>query len=189
MGGIARRSIQWRRAAELNADDWSQIFSFYADTYTVRGMSPYLNLDCLRAWAHNLPEQYWFCLAYQGQDCVAMAWYFEDGDRLCGRHWGSAGGHALLHFELCCYQGIARALARGLTTFDAGVQGEHKLLRGFDAQRSHSAHWFAHPGFRDAIARYLERERLAVAQEITALAPHSGYRRSDPSEIDTEPGQ
>lgn len=169
--------IEWRRAAELDAALWQRVYAHYADTYRVRGMSPYLNLDCLQRWAQNFPEQYWFCLAFHGDACVAMAWYFEDGERLCGRHWGSVGAHALLHFELCCYQGIARAMVRGLKLFDAGVQGEHKLLRGFDAERSHSAHWFAHRGFREAIARYLQRERTAVGEEVAALAAHSGYRQ------------
>ncbi|HEY0973885.1 MAG TPA: peptidogalycan biosysnthesis protein [Solimonas sp.] len=168
--------IEWRRAAELDAALWTRVFAHYVDTYRARGMAPYLNLDCLRRWARVFPEAFWFCLAFHGDDCVAMAWYFEDGDRLCGRHWGSDGGHALLHFELCCYQGIARAIERGLSLFDAGVQGTHKLLRGFDAERSHSAHWFAHEGFREAIGRYLQRERIAIGDEVSALAAHSGYR-------------
>lgn len=169
--------IEWRRAAELDTALWRRVYMHYVDTYRVRGMTPYLNLDCLKRWAQNLPEQYWFCLAFHADECVAMAWYFEDGDRLCGRHWGSTGAHALLHFELCCYQGIERAIARRLKVFDAGVQGEHKLLRGFDAERSHSAHWFSHAGFREAIARYLQRERAAVDEEVAVLAMHSGYRR------------
>lgn len=176
--------IQWRRAIDLDDTEWIRIHAYYADTYHARGMAPYLNLACLRAWARHFSEQFWFCLAYRDGDCVAMAWYFEDGERLCGRHWGSAGGHALLHFELCCYQGIERAIARGLKVFDAGVQGEHKLLRGFEAECSHSAHWFAHPGFHEAIARYLQRERQAVETEIGMLAQHHGYRRSSAADID-----
>ena len=171
--------IEWRRAAELDRSLWTRVFTHYTDTYRVRGMEPYLNLACLQRWAQNLADDYWFCLAWHDEDCVAMAWYFEDGERLCGRHWGSSGAHALLHFELCCYQGIERAIARGLKQFDAGVQGEHKLLRGFDAECSHSAHWIAHPGFRDAIARYLQRERAAVMEEVLALSAHSGYRNGE----------
>ena len=36
----------------------------------------------------------------------------------------------MLHFELCYYQLIERAIARGYTLFEAGAQGEHKLKRG-----------------------------------------------------------
>jgi len=170
--------IQWRAAAELNTDEWQRVFALYTATYHARGQSPYLNLACLQLWARRLPLAFWFCLAYQHNECVAMAYYFEDGDRLCGRHWGADGVHALLHFELCCYQGMDRTIERGLRQLDAGVQGEHKLLRGFDAELSHSAHWFAHSGFRSAISHYLARERQAIADEVSALGAHSGYRHA-----------
>ena len=175
--------IEWRAAADLSVVEWQRVFALYTATYHARGQSPYLNLACLQQWARRLPLAFWFCLAYRHGECVAMAYYFEDGDRLCGRHWGADGAHDLLHFELCCYQGMERTIQRGLRLLDAGVQGEHKLLRGFDAELSHSAHWFAHPGFRSAIAQYLTRERQAIADEVSALGVHSGYRHATP-EID-----
>jgi hypothetical protein len=58
-------------------------------------------------------------------------------------------GHRLLH----------RTRA---ATFDPGTQGEHKIARGFEPTRTCSAHWLAHPGFADAVGRYLQRERAAI---------------------------
>jgi predicted N-acyltransferase len=37
----------------------------------------------------------------------------------------------MLHFECCYYAGIDYCIAQGLSAFDAGAQGEHKLQRGF----------------------------------------------------------
>ena len=45
---------------------------------------------------------------------------------------------------------------------DSGAQGEHKIQRGFAPVNTWSTHWIAHPGFRTAIARFLEEERLQV---------------------------
>jgi uncharacterized protein len=169
--------IEWRASATLDEDEWRQVYALYAHTYAVRGQAPYLALDCLQAWARGFPQALQFCLAHDAAGIAAMAFFFEDGDALYGRHWGSRLDQPGLHFELCCYQGIDRADARGLQRFDAGVQGEHKLLRGFSPEASLSMHWIAHEGFRSAIADYLQRERAAVRQELAALAEHDGYRQ------------
>jgi predicted N-acyltransferase len=42
---------------------------------------------------------------------------------------------------------------------------------------THSAHYIANPGFRRAVAEYLEAERLAVAQEIEALGEMAPFRK------------
>ena len=52
--------------------------------------------------------------------------------------------------------------------FDPGTQGEHKIARGFEPTRTTSAHWLEHAGFREAVARYLQRERAAVDDYIDA---------------------
>lgn len=168
--------IEWRAGCALDEDDWRQVFALYASTYELRGQRPYLNLSCLRAWAQNFGERMQFCLASDGVGIAAMAFYFVDGDMLYGRHWGARAQYDGLHFELCCYQGIEYAIRHGLRRLDAGVQGEHKLLRGFSPEASLSMHWFAHEGFRAAIENYLERERVAVRSELEALGEHDGYR-------------
>ena len=60
-------------------------------------------------------------------------------------------------FELF-YQGIELAIRLGLARFDAGAQGEHKLVRGFEPVITHSWHGVMHPGFRDAIERFTSEE-------------------------------
>ena len=161
--------IVWQTAPELADADWPRLYELYANTYRVRGQSPYLNLQCLRLWAQRLGARMRFCIAREHGVPVAMAFFFEDGDTLYGRHWGAAGRHDGLHFELCYYQGLEWCLRHGLTHFDAGVQGEHKLARGFSAERAHSVHWFAHERLRAAIADFFERERRAIGEALDAL--------------------
>ena len=79
-----------------------------------------------------------------------------------------------MHFETCYYQGIELAIDLGLQHFDAGAQGEHKLVRGFEPLLTHSWHGVEHPGFRDAIANFVAEEREGVSryfEESKTLLP------------------
>ena len=45
---------------------------------------------------------------------IAGALNFIGGDTLFGRNWGCVEDHRFLHFEVCYYQAIDFAIARGL---------------------------------------------------------------------------
>src|SRR5690606_12668324 len=117
------------------------------------------------------------CFALEDGAPVAGSLSFEKGQHLYGRYWGCAEDYAMLHFELCYYQLIDRAIARGVTRFEAGAQGEHKLRRGMLPVAIHSAHFIAHPALRDAVAEFLPREAASVRQELEALSAHGPFRR------------
>ena len=74
-----------------------------------------------------------------------------------------------LHFELCYYQAIEFAIARGLSRVEAGAQGVHKIARGYLPSPVYSAHWIADPALREPVSRYLEGERPAVEREIATM--------------------
>ena len=110
---------------------------------------------------------------------VAMAFSLLGGDSLYGRYWGCLAEFDRLHFETCFYQGMEYAIAQGLQRFDAGAQGEHKLIRGFEPVITRSWHYLCHPGLREAVASFLAEERLAVqryAEQARELLP---YRLGD----------
>ena len=44
---------------------------------------------------------------------------------------------------------------------------------------TYSAHWIAHPGLRAAVADYLERERIAVDQDLDYLQDRTPFRKSE----------
>jgi predicted N-acyltransferase len=107
---------------------------------------------------------------------VAGALFLETDAALYGRYWGADVHVDLLHFETAYYAGIERAIERNLPLFEAGAQGEHKLLRGFDPAPTYSAHWIRHAGLAAAIEDYTRREAAAVAAEIAELARLGPYR-------------
>ncbi len=172
--------IQWCEGTALSQGEWRRVYELYASTYQVRGQRPYLNLQCLQGWAANLGPAMQFCLARRQGSIVAMAFYFRESDTLYGRHWGGDADERGLHFELCCYQGVQHCIDNGLQQFDAGVQGEHRLQRGFEPAFTYSAHWFAHEGFRAAIGEALEQESRLLHARMQLLREHTAFRKSDP---------
>ena len=168
--------IGWSRGDAFDAVEWARLHALYAHTYHQRGQAPYLARGCLQDWAAAFGERMQLCVARDDGEIVAMAFFFIDGNRLCGRHWGAAVDDELLHFEMCYYQGIDYAIRNRLDVFDAGVQGEHKLLRGFDPLTVPSFHWYAHAGFARAIAGLYAEEGEYLSAQCRALAAHSAYR-------------
>jgi predicted N-acyltransferase len=81
-----------------------------------------------------------------------------------------------LHFEACYYQPIEWCLANGVTRFEGGAQGEHKMARALMPVSTTSAHWLAHPGFADAIERHLQREADGVSRYLDDLASRSPFK-------------
>ncbi len=174
---VAGQGIEfdWREGLQMSEADWDFVYLCYANTYHVRGQSPYLTRLFFSLLAERMPEMLRVVLARQGSRPVAMAFSLVDGDSLYGRYWGCLAEFDRLHFEACLYQGMDYAIANGLQRFDAGAQGEHKLIRGFEPAISHSWHYLCHPGLRAAVADFLERERpgvLAYAEEARGLLPY-----------------
>ena len=79
---------------------------------------------------------------------------------------------------MCYYQAIDFAIAHRLTRVEAGAQGEHKLARGYLPVETHSLHWLGDPGFAEAVGRYLEAERAAVAEEVEVLTSYGPFRKA-----------
>ncbi len=167
-------TFEWHQGAELTEAQWDFVYACYANTYAVRGQAPYLTRHFFSLLAERMPEAIRVVFAVQGARPVAMAFSLVGGDSLYGRYWGCLAEFDRLHFETCFYQGMDYAIAQGLQRFDAGAQGEHKLIRGFEPVITQSWHYLCHPGLRDAVANFLQDERegiLAYAEEAKSLLP------------------
>jgi len=170
-------SFAVRHGSEFDADTWSHLYALYANTYEERGQSPYLSLEFFLDYARRGDSPVRVAIALQNGAIIAMALLLQAGARLYGRHWGSAVAIPGLHFELCYYQGLEYCIAQGLSHYDAGTQGEHKLARGFDPVFTTSAHYLQHPGLRHAVARHLQQEGTWQQQRLIEYQSHSAYRQ------------
>ena len=163
---------------DLRPEHWDAFWQFYQDTGARKWGSPYLTREFFDLVQEEMRADVLLVLALQGGRPVAGALNFFGRDVLFGRYWGCIEHHPCLHFELCYYQAIDAAIARGLDRVEAGAQGEHKLARGYLPAATHSLHWLRDPGFSDAVERYLEAERAAVAEDIEILTSYGPFRKA-----------
>ena len=162
----------------LKPEHWDAFWEFYQDTGARKWGTPYLTRRFFSLAQETLRDDMALVLAERNGRYVAGALNFIGADTLFGRYWGCNEHHPCLHFELCYYQAIDIAIARGLDRVEAGAQGEHKLARGYLPTQTHSLHWVGDPGFADAIARYLKAEREAVEEEIEILTEYGPFKRA-----------
>ncbi len=170
-------TIKALTGAEIRPEHWDAFWYFYQNTGARKWGTPYLTRAAFDLLGANMADKILLVLAEQDGVPVAGALNFIGPDRLYGRYWGARREIPCLHFELCYYQAIDAAIARGLAVVEAGAQGSHKLARGYVPTQTYSAHYIAHPGFRKAVAEFLERERAAVAQEIEFLGEMTPFRK------------
>ncbi len=175
----AQQGLQILRlsGADLRPVHWDRFFDFYMDTGGRKWGSPYLNRDFFELLHQRMADRCLIILAFENGQAVAGALNLIGSDTLYGRYWGRSIERPFLHFEICYYQAIDFAIERGLSCVEAGAQGEHKLVRGYEPRLTRSAHWIAHPGLRAAVADYLHRERAAVEKGIGELQAYTPFRR------------
>lgn len=174
-------TCQLKLGHDISDNDWDVFYQCYAMTYLVRGRRPYLTLPFFRQLGHSMADHLMLAQAYNEHgEVVACSLFFYDKTTLYGRYWGCLAEYDCLHFELCYYQGIAFAIEQGLTYFDPGTQGEHKLIRGFYPVLTHSLHRVYDSAFAPAIAQFCDDEQQAIlayqADALSALPFNAAYK-------------
>ncbi len=170
------------RGHEIQPKHWDAFYRFYTSTVDRKWGSAYLTRKFFPLLSERLGDRVVLMMAEHNGMAVAGALNLVGDEALYGRNWGCRGDWPFLHFELCYYRAIDFAIQHGLARVEAGAQGEHKIQRGYLPRPTYSAHWIAHPGLRQAIAGFLERERPAVQADMDALAELSPYRRDGEAE-------
>ncbi|PMG75903.1 GNAT family N-acetyltransferase [Shewanella sp. 10N.286.51.B7] len=166
---------------KASKEQWQGFVHCYQQTYLKRsGHTGYLNADFFSQIASSMGRQVRLLLVTNDQNnLIASALYFVSNTHLYGRYWGCLEEVDGLHFETCYYQGIEYAIHHGLTVFDAGAQGEHKVARGFEPVETYSNHEVAHDEFRKAIYHYCQQEQLHIKQYMQDLACKLPYKEKD----------
>ena len=172
-------TFRWVEGAASTDADWDHFYRCYADTYARHRSEPHLNRAFFSNLRETMPDNLLLIIADKDGEPVACSFCIKDGQRLYGRHWGTLEYVPGLHFETCYQQGIEYAIAKGLSVFEGGAQGEHKLSRGLVPTATHSWHWLENAEFREAVDRFLERETDAIAHYMDEL--EGPFRREPPA--------
>ncbi len=171
--------IEWATGADLTEAHWDAFFAFYEDTGARKWGRPYLNRKFFTLLTEKLADRILLIMAKREGRFIAGALNLIGDDALYGRNWGCIEEHPFLHFEVCYYQAIDFALSRGLKRVEAGAQGEHKLLRGYEPIETFSAHAIADPRLEKAVADFLRHERAEMEQVIDLYAQHTPFRKGE----------
>jgi len=163
---------------DLTEAAWDAFWVFYQDTGSRKWGSPYLTRAFFSLLGQRMADKVLLILAERDGRPIAGALNLIGADTLYGRYWGCVEDVPFLHFELCYYQAIDAAIARGLARVEAGAQGEHKLARGYVPVPTWSAHYIPDPGFHAAIKDFLARERAAIAADAEYLGELTPFRKA-----------
>jgi predicted N-acyltransferase len=170
--------------AALTEAHWDIFWHFYQDTGQRKWGQPYLTRAFFSLLGETMGNRVLLMLAMRGGKPIAGALNLIGADTLYGRYWGCIEDVPNLHFELCYYQAIDVAIARGLKRVEAGAQGSHKLARGYAPEPTWSAHHIPNPSFRRAVADFLKAERAGVQQDRSWLREHAPFRKDGPHGAD-----
>jgi uncharacterized protein len=180
---VHRAGIRFRlvHGDDAGPADLDAMHGFYCATFAQKGNSPALTREFFDELSARMPRALLLILAERAGRIVAGAMCLRGATTLYGRYWGSDDALPGLHFETCYYQGIDYCLREGLSLFEPGAQGEHKLARGFLPTPTWSRHWIADARFAAALRPWCDEERREVARYRHLLLEHSPFRRDDPA--------
>ena len=171
-------TFQIKESDSLTLEDWEEFFKFYKNTYEERLQRPYLNIDFFKEihkFKKILKPVIFF--AVHEDKKIAGSLCFIGNDTLYGRHWGSSFNIDSLHFETCFYQGIEFCINKKIKYFDPGVQGEHKIRRGFEPKKTSSFHYIKENDFRNAIIEFCEKEEVEINRYLKACERYTPFNK------------
>ncbi len=171
--------VEWISGGDITETHLDAMYQFYVETHSRKWGDPYLNRTFFSLLAQRIPEQILLILAKRDERYIAGAFNMVGSDALFGRYWGCLEQHKCLHFEICYYQAIEYAIAKGLKFVNAGAGGGHKLARGYLPKQSFSLHYIANPQFREILKHHLEQEREFVDMDIEELTARGPFRKQD----------
>lgn len=164
--------VEFVEGGDLDRAMLDRMDELYRDNVAAHGGYDYLRPGFFHRLAELAPEFLRFAHAGPGG-----AIFLETDQALYGRYWGCSAFVEFLHFEVAYYAGIERCIERGTPLFEAGAQGSHKLLRGFEPSLTNSCHFIREPRFDQAIRNHLEIEAEEVAAEMERLADLGPYKK------------
>jgi len=172
--GVEIRTLRGEALREVSS---KELFALYASTVDkhVWGQR-YLTEDFFARMLTTFSHRMELVEARDQGKLIAGAFNLASDTVLYGRYWGCFEERPFLHFNVCLYHSIEQAIARGLTRFEPGAGGEHKLTRGFEPSLTYSAHLLFHPGLDQAVRQFLSHERDAVRQGLPQWQAETGFK-------------
>jgi uncharacterized protein len=164
--------------AAIDASLWDFFYACYTLTYQAHHSTPYLTREFFAAMAQTMPQHWVMFVARRNGAPIAASLIAIDRQHHAawGRYWGCVEHVPCLHFEACYYQPLAWCLANGITRFEGGAQGEHKMARGLLPTPTSSAHWLRDERFAQAVGDFLANEGAGIEQYVDELRERNPFK-------------
>ncbi len=165
--------------ADLTQNLMDNFYAFYLSTNLKRsGHEGYLTEHFFKNAIKYLSKNIVLMMATEklSNQIVGGSFFFKDKENLYGRYWGCLKEYDCLHFECCYYQGIDYCIKNNLKKFDPGVQGEHKIKRGFKPTETFSAHWIADDRFKTAIDDFVIKEESHIKNYVNEAKKYLPFK-------------
>lgn len=164
---------------DLSKFQREQIYELYLTTIDKKYSHPYLNQNFFQ----TLDKGFFFLASKEGsEEILAMSLFLQNDKKLFGRYWGirdtDAKNFPLLHFEMCYYLGMDYCLDKKLEVFEAGAQGEQKLLRGFEPVEILSSHRLKNSYLEKIIKEHVTAQNKITLKRIDELRDYLPYRKN-----------
>ncbi len=163
---------------DISEQEWDFFYDCYCNTYLEHRSSPYLTRAFFSEIGKSMPQNIVLMVAEIDGKPIASALNIYHQTTLYGRYWGAIQFVSGLHFELCYYQAQQFCIAKKITNFEGGAQGEHKLARGFEPRPTCSYHKIAQPDFAAAIAQFLTQESTGIAAYTSELEERVPFKHT-----------
>ena len=130
-------TVEHLTGADITEAHWDAFYAFYMDTGSRKWGRPYLNRRFFSLLSERMAERVLLVMAQRAGAYIAGAINLIGDAALYGRNWGCIEDHPFLHFEVCYYQAIDFAIARGPQAGrgrrPGGAQARPRLPAGPDA--------------------------------------------------------
>lgn len=179
---VSEYPVSLRRVSfkDLTQEEENLLFELYLSTITKKHSHAYLNGAFFKGLSNKFANDGFVVFADYQQTTIAMSLFFYSKDALYGRYWGILPEFeemfSNLHFELCFYQGMDFCFENCIPLFEAGAQGEQKLLRGFEPVKILSAHHIRHDQLGEIIKEHVKVQNTQMERQREALRKHLPYR-------------
>ncbi|WP_415913742.1 GNAT family N-acetyltransferase [Paraburkholderia sp. J63] len=178
-------TFRWIRGADIDSRALDFFYACYENTYREHWNPPYLTREFFERVHSTMPESIMLVIAEANGRELACALNVIAGSTMFGRYWGTTEFVSGLHFETCYMQGIQYCIENGLSSFEGGAQGVHKMSRGLLPTATWSAHWVADRRFAHAISEFLDEETAAMDAHIDELEAHTPFKRHQARQSDS----
>lgn len=173
--GIELSTVRGEALASLDPEE---VYSLYCSTvdkfvWGRRHLEQRFFERVLKTFRHRVE----IVQAKKNGEWIAGAFNLRGDDALYGRYWGCFEDHPFLHFNVCQYYPVEQCIDQKLSRFEPGAGGEHKLVRGFEPQLTHSAHWIFHPALDRAVRDFLSHEASAIREGLPQWYAETGFKK------------